>query len=142
MNRLANEPGDKTLGVLLFPSVSARQSSYEHPDWQNGAFTKAMLEGLAGAADSEKLGYVETDELAVYVRRRECMTQQLQEPIRMKPDAEREMRLVSLQVAATITCQGCRCFSRRPLRANTCSRGVAFACAASARRPSPGGWQP
>jgi uncharacterized caspase-like protein len=97
MNRLANELGDKTLGVFLYASALGRQFSFEHPDWQNGAFTKALLEGLAGAADREKLGYVETDELAVYVRRRVLrMTDGRQEPVRMKPDAAPEMRLVSL----------------------------------------------
>ena len=51
MNRLVNEFGDKSLGVFLYASALGRQFSYEHADWQNGAFTKALLEGLAGKAD-------------------------------------------------------------------------------------------
>jgi WD40 repeat protein len=95
MNRVVNEFGDKSLGVFLYASALGRQFSYEHPDWQNGAFTKAMIEGLSGMADREKLGYVETDELAVYVRRQVLrMTNGMQEPVRMKPDATPEMRLV------------------------------------------------
>jgi WD40 repeat protein len=98
MNRLVNELGDKTLGVFLYASALGRQFSYEHASWGHGAFTKAMIEGLAGAADREKLGYVETDELAVYVRRRVMLlTRQRQQPVRMKPDAAPEMRLVLLK---------------------------------------------
>src|SRR5262249_11703854 len=50
MNRIANELGDQSLGVLLYASARGRQFSFEHADWQNGAFTRAMLEGLAGGA--------------------------------------------------------------------------------------------
>ena len=98
MNRLVNELGDKSLGVFLYASALGRQFSYENAEWGNGAFTKAMLEGLTGKADRDKLGYVETDELAVYVRRRVmAMTQDRQEPVRMKPDATPEIRIVLLK---------------------------------------------
>jgi WD40 repeat protein len=98
MNRLANELGDKSLGVFLYASALGRQFSFEHADWQNGAFTKAMLEGLTGGADRDKLGYVDTEELSLYVRRRVLqMTNQRQEPVRMKPDATPELRLVLLK---------------------------------------------
>ena len=65
MNRLANEIGDRSLGVLLYASARGRQFSYERAEWGNGAFTRAMLDGLAGKADREKLGYVDTEELSV-----------------------------------------------------------------------------
>ena len=98
MNRLANELGDKSLGVLLYASALGRQFSYERSEWGNGAFTKAIIEGLAGAADRDKRGYVETDELAFYVRRRVmAMTKDRQEPVRVKPDAAPEMRIVLLK---------------------------------------------
>ena len=89
MNRLVNELGDKTLGVFLYgaccrksisvrarasrcgsipwPSALGRQFSYQNPVWGNGAFTKAMIEGLSGKADRENTGFVDTDELALYV---------------------------------------------------------------------------
>ena len=98
MNRLANELGDKSLGVFLYASALGRQFSFEHADWQNGAFTSAMLEGLKGGADRDKLGFVDTEELSLYVRRRVLqMTNQRQEPVRMKPDATPELRLVLLK---------------------------------------------
>jgi len=98
MNRLVNELGDKTLGVFLYASALGRQLSYEDAVWGNGAFTKAMIEGLSGKADRENTGFVDTDELALYVRRRVLdMTTQMQEPVRIKPDAAPEMRIARLK---------------------------------------------
>jgi uncharacterized caspase-like protein len=98
MNRLANELGDKTLGVFLYASALGRQVSYENETWGNGAFTKAMIEGLSGKADRDNTGFVDTDELALYVRRRVMeMTKQMQEPVRIKPDAAAEMRIAKLR---------------------------------------------
>ncbi len=101
MNKGANEIGDKSLGVLLYASAQARQVSLEYPEWGNGAFTKAMIEGLGGAADSGKLGYVDSEELSLYVRRRVMALAKekglLQEPVRVKPDAAPETKLVLLK---------------------------------------------
>jgi uncharacterized caspase-like protein len=97
MNRAPNELGDKSKGVLLYASASGSQYSYERTEWGNGAFTRAMLDGLAGAADVDKNGVVETDELDFYVRRRVmAMTKGQQEPVRVKPDAALEMKMVFL----------------------------------------------
>ena len=98
MNRLVNELGDKTLGVFLYASALGRQFSYEDATWGNGAFTKAMIEGLSGKADRENTGFVDTDELALYVRRRVLdLTTRMQEPVRIKPDAAPEMRIARLR---------------------------------------------
>jgi hypothetical protein len=57
-----------------------------------------MLDGLAGGADRDKVGYVDTEELSVYVRRRVLiMTKNRQEPVRVKPDAAPEMKIVLLK---------------------------------------------
>jgi hypothetical protein len=67
----------------------------------NGAFTKAMLEGLGGAADGGKLGYVDSEELSLYVRRRvKALTAEkglVQVPVRVKPDAAPERKIVLLK---------------------------------------------
>jgi len=98
MNRLVNELGDKTLGVFLYASALGRQFSYEDAKWGNGAFTSAMIEGLSGKADRENSGFIDTDELALYVRRRVLgMTTQMQEPVRIKPNAAPEMRIARLK---------------------------------------------
>lgn len=98
MNRLVNELGDKTLGVFLYASALGRQFSYEKAEWGNGAFTKAMIEGLSGKADRENTGFIDTEELSLYVRRRVLdMTMHMQEPVRIKPDAAPEMRIARLK---------------------------------------------
>jgi WD40 repeat protein len=38
-------------GVVVFTSSTGRQYSLEKPEWGNGAFTKALVEGLSGKAD-------------------------------------------------------------------------------------------
>jgi len=38
-------------GVVVFASSTGRQYSLEDQQWQNGAFTKAVIEGIAGKAD-------------------------------------------------------------------------------------------
>ena len=98
MNRVANELGDNSSGALLYASASGRQYSYERAEWGHGAFTRAMLDGLAGGADREKLGYVDTEELSLYVRRQVLtMTNNLQAPVRIKPDAASELHIVLLK---------------------------------------------
>ena len=38
-------------GAVVFTSSTGRQFSLENPEWSNGAFTKALVEGLNGGAD-------------------------------------------------------------------------------------------
>ena len=38
-------------GAVVFTSSTGRQFSLENPEWENGAFTKALVEGLNGNAD-------------------------------------------------------------------------------------------
>lgn len=45
-----NELASAENGVVVFSSSTGRQFSYEDPAWGNGAFTKALVEGLGGAA--------------------------------------------------------------------------------------------
>ena len=53
---------------MTFASSTARQLSYEHVnEWGNGAFTKAVVEGLTGKADFFQNGYVTASQLDTYV---------------------------------------------------------------------------
>jgi hypothetical protein len=47
---VANELSSAETGVIVFTASTGRQFSQESPDWGNGAFTKALLEGLMGEA--------------------------------------------------------------------------------------------
>lgn len=56
--------------VTVLTSSGESEASREDPAWQNGAFTKAVLEALGGAADSDRDGLLNALELAAYVERR------------------------------------------------------------------------
>ncbi|MCZ7556497.1 MAG: caspase family protein [Bacteroidia bacterium] len=58
---LAGEAG------IVFTSSSGNEYSYEDPSWGHGAFTKALLDGLRGAADFTKDNVVDWSELQLYV---------------------------------------------------------------------------
>lgn len=54
-------------GVAIFASSMARQTSKESATWQNGVFTKAVVEGLQGAALRDPSGIIRVLDLATYV---------------------------------------------------------------------------
>jgi len=69
IDRLANELAHAT-GVAVLTSSTGTQDSIEHEDWENGAFTEALLEGIAGKADYEEDGLITIDELNLYLSSR------------------------------------------------------------------------
>jgi len=56
-------------GVAVYASSTGRQSSLEDPRWQNGAFTKALIEGLSGKAADPK-GRITHQMLGIYLSER------------------------------------------------------------------------
>lgn len=56
--RLANNLAAAENGVIVFASSSGRQLSEENDAWGNGAFTKALIEGLGGRADLTNTGRI------------------------------------------------------------------------------------
>jgi uncharacterized caspase-like protein len=56
-------------GTVLFLSASGAQPSVESDQWKNGAFTKALVEGIKGKAANPS-GYVTWGSLSVYVTSR------------------------------------------------------------------------
>jgi uncharacterized caspase-like protein len=47
---VVNELSSAENGAVVFASSTGTQYSYEDPAWSNGAFTKALIEGLSGKA--------------------------------------------------------------------------------------------
>lgn len=85
-NRIVNDLASPERGVVVFASSSGRLLSYERQDWGNGAFTKAVVEGLAGNADLFRNGYVTTSQLDAYVSDRvRKLTADQQKPATGKP---------------------------------------------------------
>ncbi len=86
VTRVVNDLKSPENGVVVFASSTARQLSIENEAWANGAFTKAVVEGLAGAADLLRNRKVTVTTLDAYVANRVAeMTQGRQTPATGKP---------------------------------------------------------
>ncbi len=91
-NKFINEISQSANAIVLASSTSG-ELSQERSDWRHGAFTKALLEGLAGAADiMPKDGVITIDELALYVKERvKELTGGLQHPVDLRPKETRNI---------------------------------------------------
>jgi hypothetical protein len=86
VTRVANELSSAENGVVVFSSSTGRQVSLEHKRWGNGAFTKALVEGLQGKADMNRSGRVTHRMLDVYISERvKELTQGKQTPVSQAP---------------------------------------------------------
>jgi len=83
---VVNELSSAENGVVVFSSSTGRQLSYEDAAWGNGAFTKALVEGLDGQADYQKTGRITHKMLDLYVSERvKVLTQGRQSPVTQAP---------------------------------------------------------
>jgi WD40 repeat protein len=91
-NKLINEIAESANAIVLASSTSG-ELSQEREEWKHGAFTKALLEGLSGAADAmPKDGVITIDELNLYVKERvKELTGGLQHPVDLKPKEARNI---------------------------------------------------
>jgi uncharacterized caspase-like protein len=86
INGIINELSSAENGIVVFSSSTGRQASYEDTGWGNGAFTKALVEGLGGAADYQKSGRITHKMLDLYVSERvKALTGGLQSPVTQAP---------------------------------------------------------
>ena len=60
----------KGAGTITFSSSTSKELSFEDISWGNGAFTKALIEGLNGAALQEGEKEISYIDLAAYIARR------------------------------------------------------------------------
>lgn len=69
-------------GVIVFASSTGKELSQEDPAWGNGAFTKAIIEGIRGGADFKKDGLIRPSTLQSYVTDRVMeLTKKEQRPV-------------------------------------------------------------
>ncbi|MFA6144230.1 MAG: caspase family protein [Sulfurimonas sp.] len=86
-NGLIAELNDAENGVVVFTSSTGKQYSLEDKAWNNGAFTKALVEGINGQADFLKSGKITVDSLSFYVSERvKALTNGKQTPTGSKPN--------------------------------------------------------
>ncbi len=67
MTKALNELMSAENGVVVFTASSGKQVSFENEKWENGAFTKALIEGITGKADLLGKGKVTCSTLNAYV---------------------------------------------------------------------------
>ena len=86
INIVINELSSAQNGAVVFSASTGSESSYERPEWNNGAFTKALIEGLNGAADFLSKGPITYTMLNVYVTERvKELTRGQQHPTMISP---------------------------------------------------------
>ena len=87
ITKVINELTSAESGVVVFSSSTGRQYSLEDPKWANGAFTKALVEGLSGKADLLKKGKITINMLDAYISERvKELTKGKQTPVTVKPE--------------------------------------------------------
>jgi len=90
-NKLINEIAGSANAIVLASSTGA-ELSMESDEWRQGAFTKALLEGMAGKGLHYTAGVVTVDELNLYVKERvKELTGGLQHPVDLKPKEARNI---------------------------------------------------
>jgi len=83
---VVNELASAENGAIVFSSATGRQYSLENPQWGNGAFTRALVEGIGGKADFRGTGRITVNMLDLYVSERvKELTEGQQTPTTVKP---------------------------------------------------------
>ncbi len=88
INAIVNELASAENGVVVFASSTGRQYSMEDTAWGNGAFTKALVEGMSGEADYHGRGRITINMLDLYLSERvKELTGGKQTPTTTKPQS-------------------------------------------------------
>jgi len=94
INAVVNELASAEVGTVVFASSTGRQYSLEDPAWGNGAFTKALVEGLNGKADYSGKGRITINMLDLYISERvKELTDGKQTPTTAKPQTVQDFPL-------------------------------------------------
>jgi uncharacterized caspase-like protein len=83
----------------VFASSTGRQVSVERDDWGNGAFTKAIVEGIGlGRADLLGKGVVTTSSLDTFVESRvQELTEGKQSPVMERPPEQPDFAIAQVR---------------------------------------------
>jgi uncharacterized caspase-like protein len=95
---IVNELASAENGAVVFASSTGKQYSFEDPNWGNGAFTKAVVEGINGKADYMGKGKITVNMLDLYVSERvKELTKGKQTPATAKPQTIPDFPLVLMK---------------------------------------------
>ncbi len=97
IDQLVNELSTAENGAVVFASSTGRQYSLENEIWGNGAFTKALVDGLSGKADYSRNGAISINELNLYLSERvKELTKGQQTPTTVIPETMPDFEFVAL----------------------------------------------
>lgn len=83
---VVNELSSAENGVIVFAASTGRQFAQESAKWGNGAFTRAVIEGMGGKADTTGSGRITHKMLDLYISERvKAMTRGTQSPVTIVP---------------------------------------------------------
>lgn len=86
VSAVVNELASAENGAVVYSSATGRQYALENMEWGNGAFTKAVVEGIRGKADYKSTGRITLNMLDLYISERvKELTQGKQTPTTVKP---------------------------------------------------------
>ena len=92
---VVNELASAENGAVVFASSTGKQNSFEDLAWGNGAFTKAVVEGISGKADYTGKGKITINMLDLYISERvKELTGGKQTPATAKPQTIPDFPLV------------------------------------------------
>lgn len=98
VNGIVSELASAENGVVVFTASTGKQLSQESAEWGNGAFTKAVVEGLNGKADFQKNGKITLKGLDFYVAERvKELTKGQQSPTSISPSGIGDFPLAILR---------------------------------------------
>jgi uncharacterized caspase-like protein len=85
-------------GIVVFAASTGRQLSAESSAWGNGAFTKAIVEGIQlGKADLLGDGFITTSSLDTFVEHRvRALTEDKQNPVMGRPPDEPDFAIAQV----------------------------------------------
>ena len=93
---IVNELVSAENGAVVFAAATGSEYALEKPDWNNGAFTKALVEGIDGQADYGHTGRITINMLSLYVSERvKTLTDGRQHPTENKPATVRDFPLAA-----------------------------------------------
>ena len=95
--KMMNDLSSSENGVVVFASSTGQEESEEKAEWGNGAFTKALIDGLGGKADFMRAGRVTYAALNLFVSEEvNRITQGRQRPVFISPRGIPDFALVRL----------------------------------------------
>lgn len=98
ITQFVNELSSAENGVVMFASSTGREVSVEDPKWENGAFTEAILAGLAGAADYTGDKAITVKELDTYIADKvKQLTGGTQHPVTLLPGTIPDFPIAALE---------------------------------------------